>query len=330
MIYRATRPRGRPWQMERNLLRPFIVRFWRRAADSLAASDWDTHRKERRKQKTRLGRKPCDLTLNLELSRAKQMLTLGVDEGLLAAHPLRKAKRVKTRTRRGSWFTPEQIHMLIEAHRALRWDHQRRNFRAWATVMGKTGTRISEALSIRWDRITLDGATTVIGKGNKPRVIGFPSEALEAMAALDRHPSCPFVFVNWRTGKPYDQSTVRAWFQTAVQAAGLESVKARGDFRLVPHIMRHSAASMADSRGAPLQWIQNMLGHAHPETTLIYLHRDEESAALRMARIMSDRKPRRAPLVRGPRRAAQKSERLRDNPEKELVKRDRGRVVSFS
>jgi len=181
--------------------------------------------------------------------------------------------------------------MLAEASVALRWHHQVVTFRALVTVMVRTGLRISEALSLRWDRITLEGTTVIHGKGSTTGVIGFPPEALEAMGRLDRHPRCPFVFVNYRRGKPFDASTVRAWFQTAVEAAGLESVKAQGDIRLVPHILRHSAASMADERGAPLTWIQNMLRHSSPQTTKIYLHREEKDAAIRMARVMSDRKP---------------------------------------
>jgi hypothetical protein len=73
MSYKMSRTRGRAWQLERNLLRPFVVAHWRRLASSLGPADWTEHRARRRKQKTRLGRAPCELTLNLELTRAKRM-----------------------------------------------------------------------------------------------------------------------------------------------------------------------------------------------------------------------------------------------------------------
>lgn len=324
VLYRATRPRETPaqrraWQMERNLLRPFVVRFWRRPLVTITREDWDAHIQLRRQQKTRLRRPPCQLTLNLELSRTKSLLAWAVKTERLARHPLDECRRVKTRDRRESWFTAEQIDRLIKFASALRWRHQQIAFAALAAVMGDTGLRISEALSLRWDRITLRGTTSVLGKGSKTRVIGFTHRDLELLAALPRHPSNPHVFVNWTTRKTFDPSTVRAWFRGAVSAAGLEGVKIEGDLALVPHNLRHSAASIADERGAPATWIQAMLGHAHLSTTMKYLHRSEADAALRMAAIMGDRK--------APRRAVHK---LRGNPEKVFVKRERTRVTSFS
>lgn len=277
--YKKTRPRGRAWQMERNLLRPFVVRFWRRIAATLGPPDWEQHRQARRRQRTRLGRPPSELTINLELAAAKRLVP-----------GLRDCKAVKTRTRRGSWFTAEQIERLLAAANSLRWRHQRLVFYAIVAAMADTGLRISEALGLRWDRVTLRGTTSVLGKGSKTRVIGFTGRALAAMGALERHEN-PHIFVNWKTGKAYDPSTVRAWFRTAIEAAGLEGVKADGDFALVPHILRHSFASIADERGAPLSWIQNAMGHSRASTTQLYIHRDDHDAAIRMASIMGRRRP---------------------------------------
>lgn len=288
--YKATWAPGRRWQLERNLLRPFVLRFWRHRAGAITPADWNEHRRARRRTPTRTGRPPCDLTLNLELKATKRMFAWAVRKRMIPDRPLVDVKPVKTRTRRGSWFTAEQITRLIEVADQLRWRRQAQSFAALVAVMGDTGLRISEALSLRWDRITLRGTVSVLGKGNKSRVVAFTPRALELLAALERHP-CGIVFLNWRTLKAYDPSTVRAWFRTAIRAAGLEGVKAEGDLALVPHILRHSAASIADERGAPATWIQAMLGHAHLSTTMVYLHRTEDDAALRMAAIMSDRMP---------------------------------------
>lgn len=292
--YKTTWPRDRRWQLERNLLRPFVLRFWRHRAAAITPADWADHRRQRRRQPTRTGRPPCDLTLNLELKATKRMFKWAVRKRLISDRPLADVKPVKTRTRRGSWFTAEQITRLIEVADQLRWRRQAQTFAALVAVMGDTGLRISEALSLRWDRITLRGTVSVFGKGNKSRVVAFTPRALELLAALERHP-CGVVFLNWRTLKAYDPSTVRAWFRTAIRAAGLDSVKADGDFALVPHVLRHSFASIADERGAPPTWIQAALGHSHLSTTMVYLHRTEDDAALRMAAIMANRAgPRRA------------------------------------
>lgn len=318
MEYKKTRPRGRAWQQERNLLRPFVVRFWRREVSELSVKEWLEHRARRQKTKTRTGKPPRPVTINLELARTKQLFKWGEKNGY-GQSPLADCKPIKTRGRRESWFTEAQIWLLLDAADSLRWHHQRRTFRALVTVMVLTGLRISEALSLRWDRITLEGTTAVLGKGSKTRVVGFPPETIEAMRQLDRHPSCPFVFVNYKKGRPYSQPTVRRWFRDAVKAAGLESVKAKGDLALVPHILRHSAASLADQRGAPLQWIQQMLGHSEASTTRVYLHRDDTDQAIRMAHLMSSRRP--------PRRAKTQSGQIL---KKDLGNLKRRSVSSFS
>lgn len=52
----------------------------------------------------------------------------------------------------------------------------------------------------------------------------------------------------------------RSWFDDAAQAAGLAG--------LVPHELRHTAASLAVSAGASVLAVQRMLGHSKPSITL--------------------------------------------------------------
>lgn len=289
MARRASLPRGRAWQLERNLLRPFVVRFWRQPVSAITPETWEEHRKHRRTQVTRRGLPPREVSLNVELVRTKGLFTWGVQAKRIPSNPLAYCKQVKTRKRRESWFTAEQIDRLIDFARELRWKHQQVVFRALVAVMADTGLRISEALGLRWDRITLRGTTPVTGKGGHTRVVAFTPRAMELLSCLERLAGNPTVFVNWHTGAAFDATTVRDWFKQVIKAAGLEHVKAKGDLSLVPHNLRHSAASIADERGAPLSWIQAMLGHLHASTTMLYLHREEQNAALRMAAIMGKR-----------------------------------------
>jgi integrase/recombinase XerC len=314
MLYKATKQRGRHWQMERNLLRPFVVAFWRKPVSSLTAESWDEHRARRSKSKTRRGKPPRDITLNQELMRAKCMLNWGVDTKRIGANPIARARPVKTRRRRESWFTAEQAQKLIDHAHTLRWDHQQRTFRAIVTVMFDTGLRISEALSLRWDRITLRGTTTVMGKGAKTRIVGFTHRALEAMNSLGRHPDNPHVFVRWKTGKRWSGRAVRLWFADVIDAAGLHHVKVDGDIALVPHLLRHSFASAAEERGATPDLIRTAMGHEKLATTQLYLHKHQQDAAEKMAAIM-------APPRKPPRRSTKKV--LQTSNEKLTDKRDR-------
>jgi site-specific recombinase XerD len=62
----------------------------------------------------------------------------------------------------------------------------------------------------------------------------------------------------------------------------LEDIKAiagmKADPRIKPHSIRHAAATRLMRNGADIRSIQTWLGHAHLQTTAIYLHTDEEQA----------------------------------------------------
>lgn len=291
MAYRATFQRGRNWRMARNLLRPFVVRFWRCTVVAITRETWDNHRSDRSKQKTRRGLPPRDISLNLELMRTKCMFNFGVDSKRCAVNPIARCKPVKTRRRRESWFTREQAQRLIDHAHTLRWAHQQLAFKALVVVMFDTGLRISEALSLRWDRITLRGTTTVVGKGSKARIVAFTPRAMEAITSLGSHPENPHIFVRWKTGKLWSGRAVRSWFRQVVDAAGLHHVKADGDIALVPHVLRHSFASAAEESGATPDQIRVAMGHEDLATTQLYLHKHQADAAVQIAAIMSPRLP---------------------------------------
>lgn len=300
MKYRMSKPRGPAWRTERQNLRYFILRHWRRPCDSITQVDWDQHRELRRGEKTRQGRPPAESTLNVDLTRTKQMFWYGVNAGLIEKHPFPKAKFVKAKKRRGRGPNREQVLEMLDHVKVLRFHYQQIMTRALICVMADTGARISEAMSLRWDHITIRWTTHVIGKGDKLRPLAFTTMAREALCAIPRVPGCPLVFTNWQTRKAYDDDTLRKWFYEVVDSAGLNGICVDGDARIVPHHLRHHFATEADRRGAGLTQIQFAMGHASAKTTQLYLHKDEENNAVEISRIMDGN---RRLVRRGPRKA---------------------------
>ncbi len=139
-----------------------------------------------------------------------------------------------------------------------------------------SGLRISEALSLkRMDVPKPDkgDVITVIGKGNKARMVPVLRHVLELVA--DYVALCPLtltvdgpLFVGARGG-PLSPRIVQFAMQRLRGALGLPD-------SATPHALRHSFATHLLARGGDLRAIQELLGHASLSTTQIYTAVDTE------------------------------------------------------
>jgi len=150
--------------------------------------------------------------------------------------------------------------------------------RALLELLYAAGLRVSEALGLDLEDMSLDGAwVRVIGKGDRERVVPVGEVAIDWLAryltwpraqwlAAGRTPDAPAepLFVTARGGR-LGRQQVWAIVKTAAATAGLSG-------RVSPHTLRHSFATHLLEGGADLRVVQELLGHASISTTQLYTH----------------------------------------------------------
>lgn len=136
-----------------------------------------------------------------------------------------------------------------------------------------SGLRLAELRGIRLEQLQLEaGFITVIGKGNKERVIPVGRTAIAAVQRyLDsgRHklitPRTPSNVFLTKRGTSFSPVTLWGRIKKRVRLAGIGR-------NITPHMLRHSFATHLLEHGADLRVIQELLGHASISTTEIYTH----------------------------------------------------------
>jgi integrase/recombinase XerD len=136
-----------------------------------------------------------------------------------------------------------------------------------------SGLRLSELKNIRLEQLQLEaGFISVIGKGNKERVVPLGRKAVEAVQRflnagrpkLVNRKSPGNVFLSKR-GTPFSAVTLWLRIKNRAKFAGIAR-------NVTPHMLRHSFATHLLEHGADLRVIQEMLGHANISTTEVYTH----------------------------------------------------------
>jgi integrase/recombinase XerD len=136
-----------------------------------------------------------------------------------------------------------------------------------------SGLRLAELRNLRLEQLHLEaGYVSVIGKGNKERVVPVGRRAIQVLEGylekgrprLVRARSPANVFLTSR-GTAFSHVGLWGRIRRRARHAGIAT-------RVTPHMLRHSFATHLLENGADLRVIQELLGHASISTTQVYTH----------------------------------------------------------
>jgi len=190
-----------------------------------------------------------------------------VDNDYIAKNPCRTVEKIRYQQKKRTALTPIQLE-------TVRLNTETPREKAVVDFLFSTGLRASECADVRLSDINWHERSVLVrhGKGDKERTVFFNAEAEVSMKNyLDsRSDSTDSLFV--RSRMPYSQ------LSTAAIENIIKKIARRNAIELFPHKLRHTFATHSIRSGMPLEVLQMLLGHAKPETTLIYAHMDTSDA----------------------------------------------------
>ena len=165
--------------------------------------------------------------------------------------------------------TTAQITKLLNAPTARLKD------RAIILVLVACGLRSAELLNARRRDLDLERRRiTVIGKGNKQRIVFMAEQAVAVLEQyLSSAPNSEWLFPGRDPQKTLSPQALDYRFKNLSSRAGIQKV--------VPHQLRHYFASFMLNHGVSLKDVSHLLGHADPSVTAkIYWHLVDEQQRL--------------------------------------------------
>ncbi len=142
------------------------------------------------------------------------------------------------------------------------------------TLFLNCGLRLAELCALNLSSISSDGTLTVIGKGNKERMVYLNSacgDAINRYLAVRPNEGVPAIHKNAlfisRNKQRISNKTVQHIVKTYLEKSGL------GDMGYSTHKLRHTAATLMYQHGnVDIRVLKDILGHANLGTTQIYTH----------------------------------------------------------
>lgn len=127
-----------------------------------------------------------------------------------------------------------------------------------------TGLRVSELCNIRLTDINFnENLITVIGKGNKERIVVFDKITKKILVSYlnRRQTESDYLFPNPKTKNRLSVRGVEKIVKKYGESVGV---------KVTPHMLRHSFATHLRAKGMDIRYIQTLMGHESIATTQVY------------------------------------------------------------
>lgn len=209
-------------------------------------------------------------SVNRKISTLKTFYKFLMREAVIEKNPTDRVVIPKTGKKLPVFVQEKEMNRLLD-ERFFTEDFEGRRDKAVVSLFYGTGIRLSELVGIRFSDLNLsEKIVKVNGKRNKERLVPFPMEISTVLNDYIRQrnelfPDSGNILFLTGNGEPvYNKLIYRI---VKRQLALVTTIDKKS-----PHILRHSYATHLLNRGADLNAIKELLGHANLAATQIYTH----------------------------------------------------------
>jgi integrase/recombinase XerC len=211
------------------------------------------------------------LTINRKISTLKTFYKFLIRDGYININPMDKVISPKSSRKIPSFVDEQHINNLLDDF-SFGDDFPGIRNKTIIEMFYNTGIRLSELIELKTTDVNLiDGTLKVLGKRNKERIIpmhqNFVNTLKQYLKEKDaQYPSLQhnYFFVTDKGNKLYEKFVYRIVNKYLKFVSTIEKKS--------PHILRHTFATHLLNRGADLNAIKELLGHANLSATQIYTH----------------------------------------------------------
>jgi site-specific recombinase XerD len=157
-------------------------------------------------------------------------------------------------------LSKEEVVDLLRATKNLK-------HRAVLALIYSAGLRIGELINLELCHIDIDRRQILVknSKGRKDRYVILAESFMPLMSNYLATYRPTKYFVEGAKKGQYSAVSIRSFLKRSCSAARITK-------KITPHTLRHSYATHLLENGIDIRYIQALLGHAKPETTMIYTH----------------------------------------------------------